>query len=173
MTLQINTLPAQRHLEETRLHIPSEMYKGCGKVWAAIAGGRVVGVRYMSDFRLTGQEIPAWVDEYVKLSGRSINCPWDYFGSPGRTKRARTADAVRNRPDCPTRPSGKPLPRTELERRAYCIVEAAQRDGFTKYRENCRNELSKLGQVVSGEASCTDFYPKDALACAALLNLKG
>lgn len=29
------------------MQVPSEIYRGCGRAWAAIAGGKVVALRYM------------------------------------------------------------------------------------------------------------------------------
>src|SRR5579875_2365902 len=156
MTLNVTNREAREYLEATRLSIPSHLYRGCGKVWAAVRDRQVVAIRYMSDFTLSEDAIPAWAVEYWQKSNQSINCPWGYFRLPGRSKLVRITDEIRQRPDCPKRPSGKPLSRGALESLAIDVVERARREAFGRFREAARRELAALGEVLSGHASGGD-----------------
>lgn len=41
--------------------------------------------------------------------------------------------------------------------KVYLVVENMEREAFLKFRTESRNELSKLGKIFSGDASCGEF----------------
>jgi len=148
----------------TILDLTSEVldkdYHGCGKVWAAVRDGKVVALRYMEDhpgdYRA---KLPEWVKAVEKAANGCDNHMLPT--SHGSKNLAAIAAAAQACEDCPKPPKKERYRPTELLAMARACLIAFDGDSFINYRAKCREELSKLGDVVSGMCSCTQFYPKN------------
>lgn len=126
-------------------------YKGCGKVWAAIKDGKIVALRYMSDFAFNRRNLPAWVIACLDRSSYLFqDGDISHLGGKGMADfKAAAVDA--GHPEYGVK--GGHIRPSVIAREAHRILSNAQRDQFESYRAKCRADMSKLGDVVSGMAS--------------------
>ncbi len=132
-------------------------YHGCGKAWGALRDGVVVAIRYM-DHAADWPTEPAWVRavrEHATGLGGSL-LPTCH----GSHKLAAMAAAAQACDDCPRPPKRDRYRPAELLTMARAAMAAVQSASFARYREQCRAELAAIGEVVSGECSCTKFCAK-------------
>ena len=136
--------------------VPADIYGGCGHAWAAISNGEVVGLRYMSNHSLDRSTLPLWV-QAIKNNAQGL----DYRMMPTAHSSkgyARLAAAARSCTDCPKSKRGLDIRPKQLLYMAVSILEKENANSFSAYRQKSREELAKLGTVLSGECSCTVFY---------------
>lgn len=133
----------------------SDQYQGCGKAWAAIVDGRVVAIRYMEDMSPRTTKRPDWVEAIdCNAEGLDDYCLPTAWSSYGLAKLARAAEACT---DCPTPPRRSRYRPSELLAMARDVLAEIDHADFGVYRNKCRAELGKLGEVVSGMASCYEL----------------
>ena len=136
--------------------VPADIYGGCGRAWAAISNGEVVGLRYMSNHSLDRSTLPLWV-QAIKNNAEGL----DYRMMPTAHSPkgyARLAAAARSCTDCPKSKRGLDIRPKQLLQKAVAILESEDAISFSAYRQKSRDELAKLGTVLSGDCSCTIFY---------------
>ena len=140
--------------------IPTDLsdYHGAGKAWAAIAGDHVLALRYMGEHPIPGcgdYDVPAWVRAVTETATGldASNLPTCH----GSHALAAVAAAAQACDDCPTPPRRDRYRPSELLTMARATLVALDGDSFTAYRDRCRAELAKFGDVESGVASCYEF----------------
>jgi hypothetical protein len=133
-------------------------YTGCGKAWAAISStGEVLAIRYMDslDYRHGCEFLPKWIQAVDKSrDGLDESLLPTIHSSKSFAAMAQAAEAAG---DCPSKPRGGRYRPNELLTMARAALAAANKAAFLKYREETKAELAKLGHVVSGTCSCTEF----------------
>jgi hypothetical protein len=136
---------------------PSEKdYVGCGKAWAAIKNNVPVALRYMGQFSFDPSTAPAWAlavyESYCTISEPSSRI--DYISSRelGKIKKAAVAAGY---PEFG--PRGGHIKASAVAREARSILQELEKEQFAEYRASSRDELRKLGDVVSGMCSCREF----------------
>jgi len=141
---------------ETCYSVSPDLYRGCGRAWAAIDGDAVVGLLYMGNHALDRNKLPLWVqaikDNAEGLDHRMLPTAHSSRGL------SRLAAAARSCTDCPRSPRGLDIRPNRLLQMAVSIIEKEDVLSFLAYRQACREELAKIGIVVSGDCSCTVFY---------------
>jgi hypothetical protein len=130
-------------------------YHGCGKAWAAIKDGEVRALRYMDSHWIGHDQLPEWVKAVNgNCSGLdSRNLPVAHSS----TAYKRMAEAAQACDDCPKPPKRARYRPAELLHMARMILMQVDSDQFAKYRQRSREELTLLGDVVSGMCSCCTF----------------
>ena len=133
-------------------------YHGAGKAWAAVRDGQVVALRYMGDHPIPGHgdyTVPDWIRGILDAA-EGLD---DHFlpithSSKGLTKLASAASACDDCPVPPRRERYRPSELLTMARAALATLDSAS---FARYRQRCRDELAKLGDLISGTCSCTKF----------------
>ncbi len=136
---------------------PSEKdYLGCGKAWAAIKNNVPVALRYMGQFSFDPSKAPAWVlavyESYCTISEPSSRI--DYI-SPTNLGKIKKAAVSAGYPEFG--PRGGHVKASTIAREARSILQKLEKEQFADYRTSSRDELRKLGDVVSGMCSCREF----------------
>ena len=132
-------------------------YHGCGKAWAAITqDGEVAAIRYMGDFAHDTSDLPAWVQAVLDVTYLPlIEIKWL---SPARLSRIKKAAIAAGHPEFG--PRGGHIKASDIARKAQSMVWKSEHHQFGEYRDRCRAELEKSGEVRSGMASCYEFVAR-------------
>lgn len=134
-------------------------YHGCGKAWAAIRDGKVVAIRYMSPGRgYPHEDLMHMTDlRYGLMDHEREIYPAHAFWFDQKAQNPN-----RGMPYISTaaKLSGRWPSKAEYYRAMAREQEANQRAGraaFEAYRAACREDLAKMGDVISGMCSCHQF----------------
>ena len=131
-------------------------YHGCGKAWAAIDDkDRVVALRYMDSHWIDFKDLPKWIRALRKAAKSQ-----DSRGLPtahSSAAYALLANAAQECSDCPIPPRKERYRPSELLQMARAALAQVDAEQFAKYRQKSRDEMARLGRVVSGMCSCTKF----------------
>ena len=144
----------------TLYQVPKDLkdYHGCGKAWAAIKDGQVVALRYMGDCPRDWPDKPAWI---AAVEQAADGLDESFLPTAGSSKALTAiAQAASACEDCPAPPRRERYRPAELLSMARAALAAADTANFAAYRRKCREELAKLGEVVSGECSCFEFMAR-------------
>ena len=136
---------------------PSEKdYLGCGKAWAAIKNNVPVALRYMGQFSFDPSTAPAWAlavfKTYCTIHEPSFRV--DYI-SPTDLGKIKKAAVSAGYPEFG--PRGGHVKASTIAREARAMLQKLEKEQFGDYRTSSRDELRKLGDVVSGMCSCREF----------------
>ena len=121
-----------------------------GRAWAAIKNGKAVAVFFMGDWPKidpASPNLPAWVHalranglprteyELQHQSGQKISELKKIAISAGHPEHG---------------PRGGNIKPTDIIRKAMALVSEAEKSAFQAWREKCRSELAKQGEVHGG-----------------------
>lgn len=128
-------------------------YHGLGKAWASIKDGEVIALRYMGDFAPKYKQAPEW----AKAAHRAysiLKCEIKNI-SPTHLALIKKAAIAAGHPNRGTR--GGNIKASYIASMAQYELEKSEKEEFAEYRNNCRQELAELGEVLSGQCSCYQF----------------
>lgn len=137
-------------------HTPAELnYSGCGKAWLALnKNDQPLAIKYMGDFSLDYTKLPKWCRAvFAWLYDRNTDSLSNH--ELGKLKKAAI---VAGHPQTGIR--GGHIKASTIARNAKNIIDTEQHKQFSSYRTDCKQQLSLIGEVISGECSCYQFIKR-------------
>lgn len=130
-------------------------YQGCGRAWVATRKKKVLAIRYMNDWKIAYNGLPAWVIAVSDVAGGLDSRLLPTASSPRAYSLIGQAAYAAGAPLNSRGNRRRPI---DLLRVARELLRKKHHDSFLSYRQESRDYCSQRGTLRSGVLSCCEFY---------------